>query len=114
MQIKKIFHKIRPFNLSTPIAIILSAFIVSFHYVWINRIEIQKISLTDTSYLVLNKWSGKICIVDLTYKNEKTLKNRYPYCDSESYSLYIKTPQIYDDKNDFISKIFIKSIWTYK
>ena len=35
-------------------------FLISFHYVFINSIEI--VNLNDRSYIIYNKWTGKHCV----------------------------------------------------
>ena len=41
-------------------SIILGSLLFSFHYVWINRIEIMK--LNDRSTIIYNKWTGNHCV----------------------------------------------------
>ena len=41
-------------------SIILGSLLFSFHYVWINRIEIIK--LNDRSAIIYNKWTGNHCV----------------------------------------------------
>ena len=38
------------------LSIVLGSLLISFHYVWINRIEIVK--LNDRSSIIYNKWTG--------------------------------------------------------
>ena len=41
-------------------SILLGSVIISFHYVWIKRIEI--INANDTSSVIYNKWTGDHCV----------------------------------------------------
>lgn len=45
------------------LSIVVSSLIISFHYVWINRIIIESNNLTDRGYItVINKWTGNHCL----------------------------------------------------
>jgi hypothetical protein len=68
---KKLINKITQFHLTAPIAIIIGSFIISFHYVWINKYEfitlqIPNLDVTyDTNYvLVINKWTNRQCYIN--------------------------------------------------
>ena len=39
---------------------ILDSLLISFYYVWINRVEIIK--LNDRSAIIYNKWTGNHCV----------------------------------------------------
>ena len=41
-------------------SILLGSLLITFNYVWINRIGI--INQTDTHSVLLNKWTGKHCV----------------------------------------------------
>lgn len=42
------------------LSIVLGSLLISFHYVWINRIEI--VNLNDRYSIIYNKWTGKHCV----------------------------------------------------
>ncbi len=42
------------------LSMVLGSLLISFHYVWINRIEI--VSLNDSSSIIYNKWTGNHCV----------------------------------------------------
>jgi hypothetical protein len=45
------------------LSIVVSSLIISFHYVWINRIIIESNNLTSRNYItVINKWTGNHCL----------------------------------------------------
>ena len=53
------------------LSIVVSSLIISFHYVWINRIIIESNNLTDRGrgYItVINKWTGNHCLFFPYYK----------------------------------------------
>ena len=41
-------------------SIILGFLLISFHYVWVNRIEIKRAD--DMSSVIFNKWTGDHCV----------------------------------------------------
>ena len=56
------------------LSIVVSSLIISFHYVWINRIIIESNNLTSRDYItVINKWTGNHC---LFFPNKK-IRKRY-------------------------------------
>ena len=42
-------------------SILLGSLLITFNYVWINRISI--ISQTDTGSVLMNKWTGHHCVL---------------------------------------------------
>ena len=42
------------------ISILVAALIISFHFVWINRIEIKRAD--EWSFVIFNKWNGNHCV----------------------------------------------------
>ena len=42
------------------LSIVLGFLLISFHYVWINRLEI--VNLNDRSSIIYNKWTGNQCV----------------------------------------------------
>ena len=47
-------------------SIFVSSLIISFHYVWINRIEIKAVTSLKANespvYTIFNKWTGNHCV----------------------------------------------------
>ena len=56
-------------------SIILGSLLFSFHYVWINRIEILK--LDDRSTIIYNKWTGNHCV----FSHLKRMRNDTRFTD---------------------------------
>ncbi len=56
-------------------SIILGFLLFSFHYVWINRIEIIK--LNDRSTIIYNKWTGNHCV----FSHLKRMRNDTRFTD---------------------------------
>ena len=56
-------------------SIILGSLLFSFHYVWINRIEIIK--LNDRSTIIYNKWTGNHCV----FSHLKRMRNDTRFTD---------------------------------
>ena len=56
-------------------SIILGSLLFSFHYVWINRIEIMK--LNDRSTIIYNKWTGNHCV----FSHLKRMRNDTRFTD---------------------------------
>jgi hypothetical protein len=44
-------------------SIFVSSLVISFHYVWINRLEIQNTKLYEIPFVtIFNKWTGNYCV----------------------------------------------------
>ena len=56
-------------------SVILGSLLFSFHYVWINRIEIIK--LNDRSTIIYNKWTGNHCV----FSHLKRMRNDTRFTD---------------------------------
>ena len=55
-------------------SILVAALIISFHFVWINRIDIKRAN--DMSFVLFNKWNGNHCVfyqANNSRKNKKVL-----------------------------------------
>ena len=58
------------------ISILVAALIISFHFVWINRIEIKRAD--EWSFVIFNKWNGNHCVfhtAKMGRKNKRVLTN---------------------------------------
>ena len=56
------------------ISILVAALIISFHFVWINRIEIKRAD--EWSFIIFNKWNGNHCVfhtAKMGRKNKRVL-----------------------------------------
>ena len=56
------------------ISILVAALIISFHFVWINRIEIKRAD--EWSFVIFNKWNGNHCVfhaAKMGRKNKRVL-----------------------------------------
>ena len=62
-------------------SIILGSLLFSFHYVWINRIEIIK--LNDRSTIIYNKWTGNHCVFShfKRMRNDTRFTNEITSCE---------------------------------
>ncbi len=67
------------------LCIILASIIISFNYVWINRIETNR--LNDFSFIMLNKWTGNHCIFHPSdrARNNKRVKEEMTNCEVDDY-----------------------------
>ena len=55
-------------------SILVAALIISFHFVWINRIDIKRAN--DMSFVLFNKWNGNHCVfhtAKMGRKNKRVL-----------------------------------------
>tara|TARA_Y100000739_G_C20399442_1_gene369446 strand:+ start:313 stop:549 length:237 start_codon:yes stop_codon:yes gene_type:complete len=52
-------------------SIILGSLLISFHYFWVNRIEIKRAN--DMSLVIFNKWTGDHCVF---YQAESSRNNK--------------------------------------
>ena len=90
---KNLLKKIKSFQLTTPIAIIIASFIISFHYIWINKYEILNNSPSEGIITIINKWSGEVCSFSTGNKGYRRLVKELAYeCDWEDYPSDIKLP----------------------
>ena len=58
------------------ISILVAALIISFHFVWINRIEIKRAD--EWSFVIFNKLNGNHCVfhtAKMGRKNKRVLTN---------------------------------------
>ena len=59
-------------------SILVAALIISFHFVWINRIDIKRAN--DMSFVLFNKWNGNHCVfyqANNSRNNKKVLTEFY-------------------------------------
>ncbi len=64
-------------------SLIISAFILSFHYVWINRFEIVTYDKSDSVFYIINKWTGDTCAVMFNADHAPVSKNKmFDFCPS--------------------------------
>ena len=52
-------------------SILVAALIISFHFVWINRIDIKRAN--DMSFVLFNKWNGNHCVF---YQSNNSRNNK--------------------------------------
>ena len=56
-------------------SILFGSLLISFNYVWINRIEVIKYD--DLHYILLNKWTGKQCYFSGYQEERKDYNEQY-------------------------------------
>ncbi len=65
------------------LSIILSAVILSFNYVWINRFEFITYDESDSVFFVVNKWTGNTCAIMFNADHSPVSKNKmFDFCPS--------------------------------
>ena len=71
------------------LCLVIASLIISFHYVWINRIE--TIRFNDYSFMILNKWTGNHCIFHPSdsARNDKRVKKEMTNCEVDDYGKII-------------------------
>ena len=67
------------------LCIVIASLIMSFHYVWINRIETTRFN--DFSFMILNKWTGNHCVFypSNAVRNDKIVKKEMTNCEVDDY-----------------------------
>ena len=66
------------------LCIILGSLIISFNYVWINRLDIRKISFETSGeylhvFLITNKWTGNHCVLGTHKKDRNGLEGMFSF-----------------------------------
>ena len=65
------------------ISIVISAFILSFNYVWINRFEFITYDKSDSVFYIINKWTGETCAIMFNADHAPVSKNKmFDFCPS--------------------------------
>ena len=64
-------------------SIFVSSLIISFHYVWINRLEMRTQTIDSIPFvLIINKWTGSNCVTGGTRFQEVFQRYGYENCES--------------------------------
>ena len=66
-------------------SILVAALIISFHFVWINRIDIKRAN--DMSFVLFNKWNGNHCASHQAnnIRNNKKVLIEFNNCEVNEY-----------------------------
>ena len=68
-------------------SILFGSLLISFNYVWINRISVTKGTYNIPSMVLLNKWTGNHCVLlftDNAHKRKMSMDSDIKICKVEN------------------------------